>query len=200
MASRTRARRSTNLQLRESANESDLHPVSPMFLDVEAIIYRVRPPICVRTKAMLDTRSSLSFMSTRLYDKLPKRIMEPAAFQAQLADGSEMPFNHCCQLVLKFLNGSHPLMTLTIQVCVLHLPPQVDILLGAPFHRSHKVQVDWVRGLWVRGLVIFPKKRGRRPSFPHCPPQYIWTKFASVRPRLPEGHSSRRPGICLRCV
>ena len=111
VASRTRARRSTNLQLRESANESDLHPVSPMFLDVEAITYRVRPPICVRTKAMLDIGGSLSFMSTRLYDKLPKRIMKPVAFQAQLADDTEMPVNHSCQIVLKFLTGSHPLMT-----------------------------------------------------------------------------------------
>ncbi len=63
-----------------------------------------------------------------LYDK---RRMGPAAFEAQLADRTEMPVNCSCHLVLKFLNDSHPLMTSTIQVYELHLPPQVDILLGA---------------------------------------------------------------------
>ncbi len=39
---------------------------------------------------MLDTGSSLSFISTRLFQYLPKSIMEPTSFDAQMADGSAL--------------------------------------------------------------------------------------------------------------
>ncbi len=49
------------------AHSIDLQPVSPMFVDVEVFCYAVKPSIHVATKVMLDTGSSLSFISTRLF-------------------------------------------------------------------------------------------------------------------------------------
>ena len=45
----------------------DLQPVFPMFLDVEVFCHAVKPAIWIATLAMLDTGSSLSFISTRLF-------------------------------------------------------------------------------------------------------------------------------------
>ena len=80
------------------AHSIDLQPVSPMFLDVEVFCYAVKPSIRVATKAMLDTGSSLSFISTRLFQYLPKSIMEPTSFNAQMADGSALAVKKCCNL------------------------------------------------------------------------------------------------------
>ena len=55
-----------------------------MFLDVEVFCYAVKPSIQVATKAMLDTGSSLSFVSTRLFQYLPTSIIEPTSFDAQI--------------------------------------------------------------------------------------------------------------------
>ena len=137
-----------------------------MFLDVEVFSYAVKCTVKVSTKGMLDTGSSLSFLSTRLFQYLPKSIMESTSFNAQMADGSELAVKKCCKIYFKLLNGSHPNITCHVQCCVIRLPPQVDLLLGAPFHRDHSLQLDW-----RKGLVAFPAKVGC-PKFPHSPPQY----------------------------
>ncbi len=121
------------------ARSLDLQPVSPMFLDVEVFSYAVKPAVKISTKAMLDTGSSLSFISTRLFHYLPKSIMEPTSFSAQMADGSELTVKKCCNLNVKLLNGSHPNVTCRVKCCVIRLPPQVDMLLDAPFHRDNSL-------------------------------------------------------------
>ena len=148
------------------AHSLELQPVSPMFLDVEIFSFAVRPPIRIATKAMLDTGSSLSFISTRMFQHLPESIMELTSFTAQLADGTDLAVEKCCTVSFKLINGSHPNITCRVKCCVIRLPPQVDMLLGAPFHRDHSLQLDW-----RKGLVVFPK-RSNRPTFPHSPPQY----------------------------
>ena len=119
------------------AHSMDLQPVSPMFLDVEVFCHAVKPAIRVATTAMLDTGSSLSFISTRLFQCLPKSVMKPTSFNAQMANGSALAVKKCCILNFKLLHGSHPDITCHVKFCVIRLPPQVDILLGAPFHRDH---------------------------------------------------------------
>ncbi len=99
-----------------------------MFLDVEVFCYAVKPSIHVATKAMLDTGSSLPFISIRLFRYLPKRIMEPTSFDAQMADGSALAVRKCCTLSFKLVNGSGPNVAFRIQCCVIQLPPQVDML------------------------------------------------------------------------
>ncbi len=115
---------------------------------------------------MLDTGSSLSFISTRLFQCLPKSIMKPTSFNAQMADGSALAVRKCCILSFKLLHGSHPNVTCRVKFCVIRLPPQVDMLLGAPFHRDYSLQLDW-----GKRLVIFPN-RSSRPAFSQSPPQY----------------------------
>ena len=148
------------------AHSLELQPVSPMFLDVEIFSFAVRPPIRIATKAMLDTGSSLSFISTRMFQHLPESIMELTSFTAQLADGSDLAVEKCCTVSFKLINGSHPNITCRVKCCVIRLPPQVDMLLGAPFHRDHSLQLEW-----RKGLVVFPN-RSNRPTFSHSPPQY----------------------------
>ncbi len=123
---------------------------------------------------MLDTGSSLSFISSRLFQYLPKSIMESTSFNALMADGSDLAVKKCCRISFKLLNGSHPNVTCRVKCCVIRLPPQVDMLLGAPFHRDHSLQLDW-----RKGLVAFPAKVGR-PQFPHSPPQYGTDSHLSV--------------------
>ena len=115
---------------------------------------------------MLDTGSSLSFISTRLFQCLPKSIMKRTSFNAQMANGSALAVKKCCILSFKLLHGSHPDMTCRVKFCAIRLPPQVDMLLGAPFHRDHRLQLDW-----EKRLVIFPH-RSNRPAFSRSPPQY----------------------------
>ena len=61
-----------------------------------------------------------------------------------------------------------------ILCCVIRLPPQVDMLLGAPFHKDHSLRLDW-----RKGLVVFPDKMGH-PRIPHSPPQYEPASHLSV--------------------
>ncbi len=144
----------------------DLQPVSPMFLDVEVFCHAVKPAIRVATVAMLDTGSSLSFISTRMFQCLPKCIMKPTSFNAQMADGSALAVRKCCILSFKLLHGSHPNITCRVTFCVIRLPPQMDMLLGAPFHRDYSLQLDW-----GKRLLIFPN-RSNRLAFSQSPPQY----------------------------
>ena len=173
------------------AHSIDLQPVSPMFLDVEVFCYAVKHSIQVATKAMLDTGSSLSFISTRLFEYLPKSIMEPTSSDAQMADGSALAVKKCCKLSFKLVNGSHPNITCSIKCCVIRLPPQVDMLLGAPFHKDHDLRLDWRK--W---LIEFPTKVGR-PKFSHSPPQYGPASHLSV---LDCQKALRRGESVLACV
>ena len=162
-----------------------------MFFDVEVLCYAVKPSIRVATKAMLDTGSSLSFISTRLFQYLPKSIMEPTSFNAQMADGSALAVKKCCKLSFKLVNGSHPNITCRILCCVIRLPPQVDMLLGAPFHKDHSLRLDW-----KKGLIEFPAKVGH-PKFPHSPPQYGPASHLSV---LDCPKALRRGESVIACV
>ncbi len=84
-----------------------------------------------------------------------------------MANGSALAGKKCCILSFKLLNGSYPNnITYRVKFCVIRLPPQVDILLGALFHRDHSLQLDW-----RKRLVIFPN-RSNRPAFSVSPPQY----------------------------
>ena len=72
-----------------------------------------------------------------------------------MADGSALAVKTCCTLSFKLVNGSHPNITCSIECCVIRLPPQVEMLLGAPFHKDHNWRLD--RRKW---LVEFPAKVG----------------------------------------
>ncbi len=148
------------------AHSIDLQPVSLMFVDVEVFCYAVKPSIHVATKAMLDTGSSLSFISTRLFQYLPKSIMKPTSFNAQMADGSALAVEKCCTLGFRLVNGSQSNIAFRMKCCVIRLPPQLDMLLDAPFHKDNRLSLDW-----RKGLVGFPAMKGH-PKFPHNPLQY----------------------------
>ena len=116
----------------------------------------------------------VALISTRLFQYLPKSIMEPTSFNAQVADGSALAVKKCCKLSFKLVYGLHPNITCRILCCVIRLPPQVDMLLGAPFHKDHSLRL-----YRRKRLVEFPAKVGH-PKFPHSPPQYGPASHLSV--------------------
>ncbi len=92
--------------------------------------------------------------------------MNPTSFSAQMADGSALAVKKCCNLRFRLVEGSQSNITCRIKCCVIWLPPQVDMLLGAFFHKDHRSSLHW-----RKGLVGNPDIEGH-PKFPDNPPQY----------------------------